>query len=169
MYKTLELSSKIKLIVSDFDGIFTDNSVYILNEETKLKKLSFKDLMGISVCLKNGIKFAIISGEKCPQIDYVAEKFALEDIHQGIRNKLPVLQQIKEKYSLADDEILYVGDDINDIECLNSVKYAITVPEANYKVKEIKHLQYTKSCAGNGAFREIVDNLVELKNTIVQV
>lgn len=163
MYKTLELSAKIKLIVSDFDGIFTDNSVYVLNENTKLKKISFKDLMGVSVCIKNGIKVAIVSGEESPEIDFVAKKFNLEDIHQGIRNKLPVFLQIKEKYGFKNEEILYVGDDINDIECLNSVQYAISVAEANYKVKNLPHVQITQAQAGNGAFREIVDNIIELR------
>lgn len=163
MYSTLNLSSKIKMIVSDFDGIFTDNSVFILDESKKLKKLSFKDLMGVSICVKNAIKFAIISGECSTEIDYIASKFCIEDIHQGIRNKLPVLEQIKNKYSLSNDEILYIGDDVNDIECLKSLKYAITVSEANYKVKEIPHVQITKAKAGDGAFREVVDNLLELK------
>lgn len=163
MYKTLNLSPDIKLIVSDFDGIFTDNSVYILNENTKLKRLSFKDLMGVSVAVKNGLKVAVISGEVSPEIDYVAQKFNLQDIHQGIRNKLPVLENIKKKYNLSNDEILYVGDDINDIPCLESVKYAVTVQEANYKVKMLPHIQITQANAGNGAFREIVDNIIELK------
>ena len=163
MYSTLNLSSNIKMIVSDFDGIFTDNSVFILDENKKLKKLSFKDLMGVSICVKNGIKLAIISGECSPEIDYIARKFCIEDIHQGIRNKLPVLEQIKDKYSLSNDEILYIGDDINDIACLQSLKYAITVSDANYKVKEIAHVQITKAKAGDGAFREVVDNLLELK------
>ena len=167
MYKTLNLSSDIKIVVSDFDGIFTDNSVYILNKDTKLKKLSFKDLMGVSIAVKNGIKVAIISGEKSPEIDYIAEKFSLKDIHQGIREKLPVLEKIKQKYSLKDDEILYIGDDINDIACLNSVKYAITVEEANHKVKQVPHIQITTANAGNGAFREIIDNIMELKEQIL--
>lgn len=165
MYKTLELTHKIKFIVSDFDGIFTDNSVFVVDSETKIKKLSFKDLMGIAECKRNGIDVGIISGEKCAQIDYVAEKFDLKEIHQGIRNKLPVLNQIKEKYSLSEEEILYVGDDINDIECLKSVNHSITVPQANYKVKMLDNVQITQANAGDGAFREIVDNLVELKNT----
>lgn len=163
MYKTLNLSSEIKLIVSDFDGIFTDNTVFILDEDKKLKRLSFKDLMGVSVAVKNGIRVAIISGEKSKEIDYIAEKFALEDIHQGIRNKLPVFQSVKQKYQLKDEEVLYVGDDINDIECLSMCKYAITVKQANYKVKELSHIQITESDAGDGAFREIVDNILELR------
>ncbi len=164
MYKTLNVSSKIKLIVSDFDGIFTDNSVFVLNENTKLKKLSFKDLMGVSIAVKNGINVAIISGEKSPEIDYVAKKFNLVDIHQGIRNKYPILRQIVEKYSLSEEEVIYIGDDVNDIDCLNAVKYAISVKEANYKVKSLPHIQLAQACAGDGAFREVVDNIIELRS-----
>lgn len=165
MYKTLDLSQNIKMIVSDFDGIFTDNSVYFFDFDNKVKKLSFKDLMGVSVATKNGIIVGIISGEKSKEIDYIAEKFGLTDIHQGIRQKLPVLEEIKNKYGFKDDEIVYIGDDINDIDCLNSVKYAVTVNQANYRVKqEVKHIQFTKANAGDGAFREVVDNIVELKN-----
>lgn len=165
MHKTLNLSSDIKLIVSDFDGIFTDNSVFFLDEETKLKKLSFKDLMGVSVAVKNGLMVAIISGDECKEIGYIAKRFNLADIHQGIRIKLPILESLKAKYNLTADEIVYVGDDVNDIECLNSVKYAVTVNQANYRVKNIEHIQITEAPAGDGAFREIVDNIIELKNS----
>lgn len=164
MYKTLNLSPDIKLIVSDFDGIFTDNSVFFLDEETKVKKLSFKDLMGVSVAVKNGLIVAIVSGDESKEIDYIAKRFNLTDIHQGIRLKLPVLESLKTKYNLSNEEILYVGDDINDIDCMKSVKYAVTVNQANYKVKELEHIQITKASAGDGAFREIVDNVIELKS-----
>lgn len=163
MYNTLNLSPKIKFIVSDFDGIFTDNSVFILDENTRLKKVSFKDIMGVSLAIKNGIKVAIISGEKSREIDFIAQKFDLKDIHQGVRQKLPVLLELQEKYKFKDEEMLYIGDDINDIDCLNHVKYAITVEDANYKVKKLKHIQITKSPSGCGAFREVVDNIIELK------
>lgn len=164
MYKTLNLSADIKMIISDFDGIFTDNSVWLLDIDNKVKKLSFKDLMGVSVAVKNGLKVGIISGEKSKEIDYIAQKFDLCDIYQGIRNKLPVLEEIKNKYSLKPDEIVYIGDDVNDIDCLKSVKHAITVKQANYKVKELPEVQITQAAAGDGAFREVVDNIVELKN-----
>lgn len=164
MYKTLNLSADIKMIVTDFDGIFTDNSVWLLDIDTKIKKLSFKDLMGVSVAVKNGINVGIISGEKSKEIDYIAQKFNLTEIHQGIRNKLPVLEEIKNRYNLSNDEIVYLGDDINDIECLKAVKYAVSVKQANYRVKELQSVQYTQASAGDGAFREVVDNIVELKN-----
>lgn len=163
MYKTLNLSEKIKLIVSDFDGIFTDNSVYIFDDGKTAKKISYKDIMGVSVALKNGLKVAILSGSESSAINYLKSKFELSGAFQGIRNKLPVLIELMEKYNLSKEEVLYVGDDINDIECLEYVGYPVSVTGANSKVLELEGLQLTSSLPGNGAFREIVDNLVELR------
>ena len=73
------------------------------------------------------------------------------------------MNDLKEKYNLSDEEILYIGDDINDIECLKSVKYAVTVNQANYAVKQINGIQITEAPAGDGAFREVIDNIMELK------
>ena len=68
---------------------------------------------------------------------------------------------LKRKYNLDEEEFLYIGDDINDLEALNYVKYAITVPDAVNKVKAIKGIQITTSRGGNGAFREVVDSLID--------
>ena len=163
VYKTLNLSPKIKLIVSDFDGIFTDNSVYIFDDGNSAKKLSYKDIMGVSVAIKNGISVAILSGSESTAISYLAEKFPLAGAYQNIKNKLPVLEDIMKEHNLCEDEVLYLGDDVNDIECLCKVNYPVTVREANKNVLELEQIQITQANPGNGAFREVVDNLVELK------
>lgn len=153
---------KIKLIITDFDGILTDGFVYYsTNSYEEIKKLSFKDIMGISLAVKNNYKVAIISGEKNTIIDRVANRFKLDDVHQGIKDKLTVLHNIADKYSLSLDEICYLGDDINDIPVLEKVGIAITVPDANYKVKKIANIYTTNAAAGNGAFREVVDLLLD--------
>lgn len=164
MYKTLDLSSEIKIIISDFDGIFTDNSILISDSGETLKKLSYKDIMGVSVAKKNDIKVAIVSGDVSPSIDFLATRFALEDIHQGIREKLPVVQSILEKYNLSPDEAVYLGDDINDIASLEYIKYSVIPEHANYRVKAASGVQIAESKAGDGLFREVVDNIVALKN-----
>jgi len=153
---------KIKLIVTDFDGILTDGFVYYSTQShEEIKKISFKDIMGISLALKNDFKVAIISGEKNTIIDRVANKFNLEDVYQGIKDKLAALHSIADKYSLSLDEICYLGDDINDIPVLEKVGIAITVPDANYKVKKIVNIHITNAAAGDGAFREVVDILLD--------
>lgn len=153
----MKIPNTVKMIVSDFDGIFTDNSVIINADKTISRKVSFKDIMGVSLLVKNGYKVGFISGETNPIIEMIAEKFNLTEIHMDIRDKLTVLKEIMSRNSLNIDEILYIGDDVNDKLCLEFVKTKITVPNANKKIKEIEDIQITEACGGDGAFREVVD------------
>ena len=91
----------------------------------------------------------------------IAKKFNVEEVHQGIRVKIDVIKSIVERYNLKEDEFIYVGDDINDLESLKFAKYAITVPDAVKAVKEIEGIQVTTARGGEGAFREIVDAVVQ--------
>ena len=157
---TLHLPDSIKFVITDFDGIVTDNCVYINSEGGMSRKLNFRDVMAFSILRKNGYKIGIISGEKNSAIDIIAKKFDVEEVHQNIRIKIDVLKSIIEKYNLKEDEFVYIGDDINDLDSLKFAKYAITVPDAVKKVKEIEGIQITTARSGEGAFREIVDTLV---------
>lgn len=152
---------KIKMVITDFDGIITDNCLYVDNNGNMTRKINFKDVMAFSILQKNGIKTAIISGESNAAIEILAKKFDIKEIHQNIRNKIQVLKDIVEKYSLSKEEFLYIGDDINDYEALMYSKNAFTVPEAVDKIKSIPHIKITKSPSGAGAFREVVDILIK--------
>lgn len=156
----LSIPKTIKMIISDFDGIMTDNCIYI-DEELKIsRKVNFKDIMAVSLVRKAGIELAFISGEKNPIIDLLAQRFDIKEIHQNIRIKIDVLKSIVERNNLKPDEFLYIGDDINDIDCLNFSKTKITVPNSTPKVKEVKNIQITNESGGSGAFREVVDCLL---------
>lgn len=155
-----KLPKSIKMVITDFDGIVTDNCVYIDNNGNMSRKVNFKDIMAFSLLRKNGFKIGIISGEANSAIELLAKKFNIEEVHQGIRNKLEVLEDIVTKYNLTEEEYLYIGDDVNDYESLSKAKYAFTVPEAVDKVLSIKGIQVTTKSCGNGAFREIVDALL---------
>lgn len=157
----LKFPNTIKMIITDFDGIITDNCVYIDSRGEMSRKLNFKDIMAFSLLKKNGYKTGIISGEANSAIDVIAKKFDIEDVHQNIRNKLEVLECIIKKYNLKDDEFIYIGDDVNDFDSLNRAKYAVTVPNAVQKIKNIRHINITQNNGGDGAFREIVDALLD--------
>ncbi len=156
----IKLPKTIKMVITDFDGIVTDNCVYINEDFSMSRKLNFKDVMGFSILRKNGYEIAIISGEKNSAIETMAKKFKIDEIHQNIRNKIEVLKMIIEKYNLTQEEYVYLGDDVNDLECLSFAKYKISVPHAVDKVKKIDNIQITQSQAGDGAFREVADCLV---------
>ena len=155
----IELPKSIKFVITDFDGIVTDNCVYIDSKGEMTRKLNFKDVMAFSILRKNGFRIGIVSGEKNSAIDLISKKFQVEEVHQGIRVKIDVIKSIVERYGLKDDEFIYVGDDINDLDSLKFVKFAITVPDAVKQVKEIEGIQVTEARGGEGAFREIVDSL----------
>lgn len=156
----IKLPKSIRMVVTDFDGVITDNCVYINEDFSMSRKLNFKDIMGFFLLKRNGIDISIISGEKNSAIETMAQKFQITEIHQNIRIKINVLKDILKKYNLTQEEYVYIGDDVNDLECLNFAKYKITVPHAVEKVKKVDKIQITQSEAGNGAFREVADCLV---------
>lgn len=155
----LNLPNTIKMVITDFDGIITDNCVYIDSKGEMTRKLNFKDVMAFSILKKKGYKIAIISGEGNSAIKVLDEKFNLDEVYENIRIKIDVLKSIIDKYNLKSDEYLYIGDDINDIEVLEFAQYKITVPDAVKRVKDIPNIQQTTQRGGDGAFREVVDCL----------
>ena len=161
----LNLSKDIKMIISDFDGVFTDGSVYISESNDVQKKLNFKDIMGVYLLISNGVDFGIISGEASNILNYFKnENFNLKEVYGGIREKAPVLKDIMERHNLNPQDVLYIGDDVNDIPAMNLVKYRIAPKNVNpFVVERVQNLQITDSFGGDGAIREIADNIIKLR------
>lgn len=155
----LKLPNTIKMVITDFDGVITDNCVYISDDGIISRKINFKDVVGFYLLKKNGIDIAIISGEKNSAIETIAKNLEIKEVYQNIREKLPVMKEIIAKKELSQDEYLYIGDDINDLDCLNYAKYGITVPNSTDKVKATENIQMTEHSGGAGAFREVADCL----------
>lgn len=116
--------------------------------------------MGFSLLVKNGYHIAIISGEKNSAIEILTKKFNLQEVHQSIKTKIDVLKSVMERQNLTLDDFVYIGDDVNDLECLNFAKYKITVPHAVEKIKSVEGIQITQAQGGSGAFREVADCLI---------
>lgn len=157
---SIKLPKSIKFVITDFDGVCTDNCVYIDSKGEMSRKVNFKDIMGFSLLKKNGYKVGIISGEKNSAIEKIKDVFKIDEVHQDIRVKIDVIKSIVKKYNLTQDEFLYIGDDVNDYDALCYAKHRITVPDAINKVKCIEGIQITETKGGEGAFREVVDTLL---------
>lgn len=158
--KTLAETEKIEIFVSDFDGVFTDGKLEVFSDGTTSKKMDYKDIMAIAILLKKGIKFAIISGENSLAIEHLKKIFPQIDIFQNERKKIDVLKPLLQKYNISPKNAIYVGDDINDTDCLTLVGHPYTVPNANFKIKDLKNIKITENFGGNGAIREITDNII---------
>lgn len=158
---SLKIPKTVKMVITDFDGVMTDGSIYIDENANISRKLNFKDIMAVSLLKKAGIELAFISGEKNSAIDLIKNKFNLKEVHQDIRIKIDVIKSIVERNGLKQGDFLYIGDDINDIESLNYSSIKITVPNSVEAVKKIKGIQITTNSGGDGAFREVVDCLLK--------
>lgn len=157
---SLNIPKSIKMVISDFDGVMTDGCIYVDEKLSISRKVHFKDIMALSLLKKAGIKLAFISGETNPLMDLLAQRFDVKENHQDIRIKIDVLKSIVERHNLQQGEFLYIGDDINDIDCLNFSSIKITVPNSTPRVKKVDGVQITQESGGSGAFREVVDCLL---------
>ncbi|MEE3348572.1 MAG: HAD hydrolase family protein [Candidatus Gastranaerophilaceae bacterium] len=155
----LKLPKTIKWVITDFDGVVTDNYVYINDEGSMSRRVNFKDIIGFYMLYKSGINVGIISGEENAVINLLQKRFDLKEVHTKIHNKIDVLKALIEKYNLSDEEYLYIGDDINDLECLKLAKYKVTVPDAAEELLNTDGIQITQKRGGSGAFREVADCL----------
>ena len=107
----LKLPKTIKMVITDFDGIMTDNSVYITDDGKSSRKINYKDVTGYFLLKRKGIDISIISGEKNGAIEMLKDLFELEEVHQRIWVKIDVLKEILKRHNLSQEEYVYPPDD----------------------------------------------------------
>ena len=152
----------IKMIVMDVDGVLTDAGMYYSNSGDELKKFNTRDGMGIGLIRKAGIIPVVITQENTTIVTNRAKKLNIHEIHQGVQNKLDVVERLLEKYNFTMEEVAFIGDDINDLLLLKAVGFSITVHDGMNIVK--RQVDYiTNSKGGEGAVREVCDLILESK------
>ena len=151
---------KIKMIISDIDGVWTDGSFYKGTDGKEFKKFNVNDGVGVAMAKAAGYKIALISGRYSPATEYRAKELNIEDVYNGGLNKIIAYEELKIKYNLIDSEIAYVGDDLIDIPVMEKVGAPIAVANAIISVKKIS-TYITKTSGGYGAFRESVSWIID--------
>ena len=149
---------EIKMVLSDCDGCLTNGGMYYSENGDELKRFNTRDGVGFSLLQQKGILTGIITSEDVGLNRRRAEKLKLDILKMGCRNKAETLQQICNQYNIHPKNILYIGDDINDIEVLKMVGYSCCPADAVNEVREIV-AYIAKSRGGDGVIREIADLL----------
>lgn len=155
-----ERAAKIKMLITDCDGVLTDGGMYYSENGDELKKFNTKDGMGVRLLRENGIQFGIITGEKIDLVCRRAKKLKADECHVGVSDKAAVLDEICEKYGLTYEEIAYVGDDVNDLSVLRKVGLPCSVPNACEEAKQAA-AYLTKAKGGEGAIREVAELILQ--------
>ena len=159
-----EKLKKIKMLLLDCDGVLTDGSITYDTEGNNLLTFNVLDGFGISHALKNGLNIGVITGRKCEAVKHRIKDLGIKDFYWGAVDKVTPYEEIKKKYDLKDEEVAYVGDDILDIPVLQKAGFAVITKNAVREARKYAHY-VTELKGGNGAVREVIDMILNSRNT----
>ena len=159
--EALEKLKYIRLIITDVDGVLTDGSLYYGPDGECLKRFHARDGLGVRLLQQAGIQVAVLSGRDCPALrrrlaDLGITKAVLEQV-----DKRAVLSGIIERCGVSAEEVAFIGDDIPDMEVFGLCGVSVTVGDAPDYVKTKADL-VLESFGGQGAFRELIDLIIDL-------
>jgi len=139
----------------DVDGTLTDGTIYISPNGEAMKAFNVKDGYGIVQAIKKGIIPVIITGRKSQIVEERARELKITELYQGIEEKLTKLKEVAEHYKVTPEEIAYIGDDLNDLECIEYC--GVTGCPADSVEEIVQKVHYVcKHKGGEGAVREFI-------------
>jgi 3-deoxy-D-manno-octulosonate 8-phosphate phosphatase (KDO 8-P phosphatase) len=150
----------IKLLILDVDGVMTDGSIIYDSQGNEYKVFNVQDGTGIELLRENGIRVAFITGRFSPIIARRASELGVEDVFQGVREKVSPLCELISKYKFIKEEICAMGDDLLDIPLLEGVGVPVAVLNARPEVKKIAKY-VTNVSGGKGAVREVSELILD--------
>lgn len=153
--------SGIELVAFDFDGVFTDNRVLVGQDGGESVMCSRADGFGLQTLRRSGVRMIVLSTEVNPVVTKRCEKLGLPVV-QGLQDKAAELHATIEMAGVAVEATAFVGNDINDIECLEMVGVAVCVSDA-YPAAAAHADLVLGACGGHGAVREFCDLVVACK------
>jgi YrbI family 3-deoxy-D-manno-octulosonate 8-phosphate phosphatase len=146
---------KVRLVAFDFDGVFTDNTVYVSQDGTETVRCTRQDGVGLEKLKRLEIEAIIISTEPNPVVSARAHKLGIRCI-QDCADKRAALEGIVREIGITLTEVAFVGNDINDLSCLTCVGLPIVVQDCHEDVLSLGRYR-TRAPGGHGAVREICD------------
>lgn len=157
--------SKIKLLVLDVDGVFTNGCVATGTDKEMSKEFSLIDGMGLELLREDGVKVTVMTSENSDIVKNRMNKLKITDTYLGVKDKYNFLEKILLENNLKRNEVAYIGDDINDLANICSVKWGI-VPQNAVLENKLRADLVLSSFGGNGALREAVNFIIKYNRNI---
>lgn len=156
---------RIRLVLTDNDGVLTDAGVYYSADGEALKRFSIRDGMGVMLLRRSGIETAIITSEMSESVRRRAEKLEMPFLYLGVKEKHKHLDAILNETRLSLQQVAYIGDDVNDLEIMKVIAGSgITATPADGMpvIQKLAHYR-CKQSGGHGAFRDFAEWLLYLR------
>lgn len=152
---------QLKLVAFDFDGVFTDGKVVVDQYGNESVVCSRKDTLRFPELRKRGVDLVVISKEQNSVVTQRCEKMKVK-CWQGVDDKLTAFKQLLEAQGLSQEQVAFMGDDINDLACLEFAGIAFTVADGHEQCQAASDY-VTSRKGGDHAVREVCDLILESK------
>jgi len=166
--KILEKAKKIKVFIFDVDGVLTDGGIIYDGTGNEFKRFNAKDGLIIKALMENGFIVGAITGRKSEAVARRLTELGLDFQYHGAKNKNIHYKAIKEKYQVKDEQIAYIGDDLNDLVILSQCGLGATPADA----MPYMHQKVNFSCqkkGGYGAVREFADFILDAQGKLENI
>lgn len=159
----LKSFKKITTFIFDVDGVLTDGNILIMPEGFMLRTMNVKDGYALQLAIKRRYKIIIISGGYSEEVQTRLQKLGILYIYMRVEDKLQKLKELVETKALNKDDILYMGDDIPDLDVMQYCGLAACPADAVSEIKAIsKYISPLKG--GNGCVRDVIEKVLKLQN-----
>ena len=148
--------TRIRMLAMDVDGTLTDGRIYIGVEGEVMKAFDVKDGLGVAQFRKDGGIPVIITGRTSKIVEVRAEELGITELYQGVPDKLNCLKEIIRRHGLKPEEAAYIGDDVNDLSCMEYCGVSACPGDAAAQVKAAADYVCNAE-GGRGAVREFLD------------
>ncbi len=159
----LEHFQEIDTFVFDVDGVMTDGSVLLLDNGLQARKMNVKDGLALQMAVKNGYRVVIISGGSSEPVIHRLQYLGLTEIYLGLKDKLKFLRAYLEQHNLKWKQVLYMGDDLPDIDVLENAGLPCCPANAVIEVRKIsKYISPVNG--GDGCVRDVIEKVLKLND-----
>jgi 3-deoxy-D-manno-octulosonate 8-phosphate phosphatase (KDO 8-P phosphatase) len=157
-----ERCRRLRLILTDVDGVMTDGSVLLLPDGQEAKAFHVRDGLGVALAHLAGLKTGLVSGRAAPLVERRAAELKMAIVRQGVLDKGAALAEILTQESLAPHEVAYIGDDVNDLPMLLSVGLSAAPADAPLEVRA-QVFMVMEARGGAGCLREFIEAILRAR------
>ncbi len=153
----------IKLFVLDVDGVLTDGNILLFDDGQAARRMNIKDGYALQLAIKKGYEILIISGGSSEAVRIRLKRLGIKNIHLAVKNKAAILLQFIADNEFTWPQIMYMGDDIPDVQCMQMAGVACAPADAVPEVKAVA--QYISPYTGGaGCVRDVIEKVLKLNS-----
>ncbi|MCF8452764.1 MAG: HAD-IIIA family hydrolase [Pedobacter sp.] len=159
----LEKLKHIKAFILDVDGVMTNGMLLVTESGEFLRQFNIKDGYALQLAVKRGFKIAVVSGARSKGVEHRLRGLGITDIFLGLDSKTAAFNEFMEKNGLLPEQVLFMGDDIPDLELMKMAGLAVCPADAVEEIKAAAHYISPKN-GGDSCVRDIIEKVLKIQN-----